>query len=251
MKYVIALLLTVAIGFFIFTGLYTTQGPVSFDSYGEVNMEHRVSNAFINKNVTASNDGVVYGQSIIDESGSANMVTSVVVNYRSFDTLGEVTVLFISALGAGLLLSGKRKRHTMHFEPSFILRQGARIVFGIIVVFGVYMMTHGHLTPGGGFPGGAVIAAGILLLYIADDTFRIRLQAMKVSESLAGSMYVIVGLLGIVLARHFLRNFLPTGIIGDLISGGIIPVVYILIGLKVGSELSSVVDGFLTEEVEG
>ena len=178
------------------------------------------------------------------------MVTSVVVNYRSFDTLGEVTVLFISAFGVGLLLSGKRKRQMFAHEPSFILKHGARVVFGIMMVFGIYMITHGHLTPGGGFPGGTIIAAAILLLYIADNEFKTKLNTFKVTEGLAGSLYVIIGLLGIAIGGYFLVNFLPTGTVGDLLSAGLIPIVYILIGLKVGSEISGVVAGFATEEVE-
>ena len=166
---------------------------------------------------------IVFGETKDAETGSANMVTSVVVNYRSFDTLGEVTVLFISALGVGLLLSGRRKRQQPAFEPSFILRQGARIVFGIMMVFGVYMFTHGHLTPGGGFPGGSIIAAAVLLLYVSDNEFQAKIKAFKVAEGLAGSLYVIAGLLGLALGGYFLQNFLPTGVVGNLLSAGVIP----------------------------
>ena len=119
-----------------------------------------------------------------------------------------------------------------------------------MILFGVYMFTHGHITPGGGFPGGSIIAASILLLYMADNDFRAKFTSLKVTEGVAGSLYVIVGLLGIIIGGYFLYNFLPTGTVGDVMSAGIIPIVYILIGLKVGSELSSVVDSFLTQEVE-
>ena len=241
----------IAVGFFIFSALYFSDETLKFNEYGDVNMESRVSDKYISKSVNGDMGEVVFGESSDLESGSANMVTSVVVNYRSFDTLGEVTVLFISAFGVGLLLTGKRKRQKLMHKPNFILKQGARIVFGIMVIFGVYVFAHGHLTPGGGFPGGAIIAASILLLYLSDDEFRVKLQGMKAAEGTAGSLYVIIGLLGIVFAGYFLQNFLPTGTVGDVISAGVIPVVYILIGLKVGSELSSVVDAFMTEEVEG
>ena len=251
MKQVVSILLIIAVGFFIFSALYFSDETLKFNEYGDVNMESRVSDKYISKSVNGDMGEVVFGESSDLESGSANMVTSVVVNYRSFDTLGEVTVLFISAFGVGLLLTGKRKRQKLMHKPNFILKQGARIVFGIMVIFGVYVFAHGHLTPGGGFPGGAIIAASILLLYLSDDEFRVKLQGMKAAEGTAGSLYVIIGLLGIVFAGYFLQNFLPTGTVGDVISAGVIPVVYILIGLKVGSELSSVVDAFMTEEVEG
>jgi len=177
-------------------------------------------------------------------------VTSIIVNYRSFDTLGEITVLFISALGVSLLLAGNRKRRKNVFAPSFILRTGARMVFGLMVVFGIYMFTHGHLTPGGGFPGGSIIAAAILLLYLADDEFRVKLSSLKKTEGIAGSLYVIIGLVAVALGSYFLTNFLRTGVVGSLLSGGVIPIVYILIGLKVGSEISGIIDSFVTKEVE-
>ena len=52
----------------------------------------------------------------------------------------------------------------------------------------------------------------------------------------------------LVVATYFLQNFLPVGTVGDLLSAGIIPIIYVLIGLKVGSEISGIVDNFLTEE---
>ena len=77
--------------------------------YGDVDLSKRVSERFIVKNVSRKNEKVVYMQSRNLEDGSANVVTSVVVNYRSFDTLGEVTVLFVSALGVGLYMGGFKK----------------------------------------------------------------------------------------------------------------------------------------------
>lgn len=276
MKQVLSILLVLALGAFIFMALYfADESPLRFTPYGDVNLQDRVSKRFVDKTVTlgigeaqpapdvqpagdaaAAADAaafeeapvlVVYGETKNAETGSANMVTSVVVNYRSFDTLGEVTVLFIAAFGVGLLLSGKRRQQAA-YEPNFILKHGARIVFGIMTIFGVYVFTHGHLTPGGGFPGGSIIAAAILLLYVSDNEFQAKIRAFKVLEGAAGSLYVIAGLLGLVIGGYFLQNFLPTGVVGDLLSAGVIPIVYILIGLKVGSELSGVIAGFATEE---
>ena len=267
MKQVLSILIVLALGAFIFMALYfADESPLQFTPYGDVDVSTRVAQGFIDKNVTAEEPepavtaegeaeidpaakpaAIVYGETKDAETGSANMVTSIVVNYRSFDTLGEVTVLFIAAFGVGLLLTGKRRQQAA-YEPNFILKHGARIVFGIMMVFGVYVFTHGHLTPGGGFPGGSIIAAAVLLLYVADNEFQAKLRAFKVLEGAAGSLYVIAGLLGLAIGGYFLQNFLPTGVIGTLLSAGVIPIVYILIGLKVGSELSGVIAGFATEE---
>jgi len=87
-----------------------------------------------------------------------------------------------------------------------------------------------------------------LLLYLADDQFRTKISGFKVLESVAGTLYVVIGLVGLFAFDYFLVNFLDNGILGELFSAGIVPIVYVLIGLKVGSEISGIVDNFLTEE---
>ncbi|SHE76932.1 Membrane bound protein complex subunit mbxF [Marinitoga hydrogenitolerans DSM 16785] len=247
MKRFIAALIVLVLGIFIFTNLYSTGEGKLFPKFGEVNLSERVSNSFVNKNVSENSGEVKFKETKNAESGSANMVTSIVVNYRSFDTLGEVTVLFVSALGVGLLLSGNTR---MKFKtpPNFILKTAVRIISGIILITGVYIFIHGHLTPGGGFPGGSMIASAVLLFYLSDDEFRTKVKAFKVLEGTAGSLYLIFGLLGISLGGYFLYNFLPTGTVGELFSAGIVPIIYIFVGLKVGSELSNLISDFLSEE---
>jgi len=227
--------------------IITLQNNDLFPVFGEAQVVNRVSDHYITK---GSTQPIIWGETTDAEDGAANIVTSIVVNYRSFDTLGEVTVLFVSAMGVALLLSSGRtsKRLALNFKPNFMLRVGSRALFGIILMTGVYIILHGHLTPGGGFPGGVMIASSVLLLYLADDEFRSKIKGFKVLEGVAGSLYVIVVLLGLILATYFLQNFLPTGTVGDLFSAGILPIVYILIGLKVGSEISGLIDNFLTEE---
>ncbi|MFH1692923.1 MAG: hydrogen gas-evolving membrane-bound hydrogenase subunit E [Bacillota bacterium] len=244
MKKLLGFVLTIGLGFLIIIAL---DSNTTFDDFGYADLAERVSSRYISK---GSDEDIIFGETQDPESGPANIVTSIVVDYRSFDTLGEVTVLFISALGVALLLGSAvtQKRLELNFKPNFMLRVGSRALFGIIVMTGVYVTLHGHLTPGGGFPGGTMIASAILLLYLADDQFRAKIKGFKILEGIAGSFYVIIGLLGLVVATYFLQNFLPNGTVGDLLSSGIIPIVYILIGLKVGSEISGMIDNFLTEE---
>ena len=115
-----------------------------------------------------------------DELGAANLVASVVITYRGLDTLGEVTVLFISAAGASLLLrrrrdpdekqtgeAGDKETARRYAESSEIVRTTLSILFPIILLFGVYIFINGHLTPGGGFQGGAVIASALLFFILA------------------------------------------------------------------------------------
>lgn len=244
-----------ALAFSIFVGvliILSLNGNEAFNQFGESDFMNGIAQAFVVKDHEAPADAeeVVYGDTVNPESGPANLVTSIVADYRSFDTLGEVTVLFVSSLGIALLLgSKKQRRHSLDYTPNFMLRVGSKALFGIILMTGIYVTIHGHLTPGGGFPGGTMIASSILLLYMADDTFRTKVSGFKILESIAGSLYVVIGLVGLFVFDSFLINFLDNGVVGELFSSGIIPIVYVLIGLKVGSEITGIIDNFLTEEV--
>jgi len=179
------------------------------------------------------------------KEGVANAVTSVVVYFRGFDTLGEIAVLFIAALGIGLMLHGDRR--TEHEESNYILQKASKLLFPMIMLFGVYVMVYGHLSPGGGFQGGVIIASGILLLLISDGSFEVPHAVISVLETFAGISYVLIGLIGLLVLDKFLGNFLPNDVaqMGRLFSGGIIPLVYIVVGIKVGSEMSMIVQNLI------
>ncbi len=246
MKNFLAFALSMLIGVLIIISLSNNS---FFPDFGDVDISTRVSQSYIDRDVTENNSDVVFGESDDLESGPANIVTAIVADYRSFDTLGEVSVLFVSSLGVALLLgSAMQNRMKLNFKPNFMLRVGSRALFGIILMTGVFVIIHGHLTPGGGFPGGTMIASSMLLLYLADDQFRAKIKGFKVLESIAGTLYVVLGLVGLFVFDYFLVNFMSNGIIGELISAGMIPIIYVLIGLKVGSEISGIIDNFLTEE---
>jgi multicomponent Na+:H+ antiporter subunit B len=174
------------------------------------------------------------------ELGAANLVTAVVVTYRGLDTLGEVTVLFIAATGVAALL--KRRTHTASKRAaSELVRTGSTVLVSLIFLLGVYIFINGHLTPGGGFQGGAVIASGVLLAFLANPSHTLYHQVIAKIESISGLSYVVIGVLGLVFAGGFLDNrFLGLGDFGSLFSAGAIPLIYICIGLKVGAELSNV-----------
>jgi len=191
------------------------------------------------------------GQYYIDkgreETGAVNIVTSVVVNYRGFDTLGEVTILFLAAIGLGAVLSNFKEKGKRKIEPaSLILQTGCRFLFPLILLFGAYIFIHGHLTPGGGFQGGAIIASAFLLVYLGCRGRIFNEVGCKTTESLSGLVFIVMGLIGLTVGGHyFLSNFMLKGQINTLFSAGIIPIIYIAIGLKVGSELAVVIDNLM------
>jgi len=100
----------------------------------------------------------------ITKVNSANLVTAVVVSYRGLDTLGEVTILFLTAAIIAFFLkkqSGKREVR----ENSEIFTTAGKVLFPLMIMLGVYIFINGHLTPGGGFQGGAVIASAVILIW--------------------------------------------------------------------------------------
>ena len=245
MKKFLALLLLGTICLMVIGSLYGSD----FVMDNTVAIEDRDSAAYVQKSVDSYEEVVIFGESTNREDGSANMVSSIVVNYRSFDTLGEVSVLFIASLGVAFLMGSGAIPMKYKYRPNFMLMVGARMIFGFVMLLGVFMMSHGHLTPGGGFPGGSLIAAAMLLLYLGDEEYRMNMKTFKITESIMGTVYVLIGLFGLMTAGYFLFNFLDTGVVGELFSAGILPIVYVVIGLKVGSELTGVLNGFVHEEV--
>ena len=190
-----------------------------------------------------------YLTAVPGDLGAPNVVSGILITYRGFDTLGEVAVLFMVAAGVGILLSGKQSADVAAQAapppPSELVVNGARIVLPLIFVFGAYVIMNGHLSAGGGFQGGAVVASGVMLLMLAHPGSRIDQGFLSVTESLAGVAYVATGIAGLVFAGGFLdSHILPRGEFGTLVSAGAIPVISALLGIKVGAELSVVIDRF-------
>ncbi len=178
---------------------------------------------------------------------AANVVTAIVVSYRGFDTLGEVAVLFTATAGVGALLARRRLGDAggsrSRSEATEIVKTATGLLSGLLVMFGAYIFMHGHLTPGGGFQGGVVIATAVLLSLLGSPRSRLAHRTMTAVESLSGAAYVAIGVLGAILAWGFLDpRVLPLGRLGSLASAGAIPLIYSAIGLKVGAELSAVLE---------
>lgn len=182
-----------------------------------------------------------YAERTAADLGAANIVTAIVVTYRGLDTLGEVTVLFLAAAIVGLVLARDTHRPARTRPPvGELLTTGTRFLVPLILLLGVYVFTNGHLTPGGGFQGGAIVASAVLLMLLADPLRHFSHGLIAAIESLAGVFYVAIGLAGLFFAGGFLDNrILPLGRLGELFSAGAIPVIYALIGLKVGAEFAS------------
>ena len=191
-----------------------------------------------------------YVRLVPQELGAPNVITGILLTYRALDTLGEVAVLFMVAAAMGLLLSAEGKQRgplPERTSASEIVQSGAQILVPLISIFAAYIIMNGHLSAGGGFQGGAVIASGVLLVLLANPEARIHIELLGATESAAGVLFVLAGVAGLVLAGGFLDSrMLPLGRFGAFFSAGAIPVFSILLGIKVGCELSVIVDRFRT-----
>ena len=192
-----------------------------------------------------------------EEVGAANLVTAIVVTYRGFDTLGEVTILFLTASIIAFFLKLKDEDFEGkidHRETSELLVTASQILIPIIFLFGIYVFMNGHLTPGGGFQGGAIIATGVALMILANPNIQINYHVIHWVESISGVSFVLIGVLGIVLAGGFLDNKIfgenGLGEFGTLFSAGAIPIIYSFVGLKVGAEISNILNKYQKSQKE-
>ena len=205
-----------------------------------------------NGNETLNMTAAYYAENGAEEVGAANLVTAIVVTYRGLDTLGEVTILFLTAAIAAFFLKSKddfTKRNIK--ESSELLKTASSMLVPLIFILGIYVFVNGHLTPGGGFQGGAILASGLVLLLLSEPLKKVNSRLFAVVESFSGIFYVGIGVAGIFLAGGFLDNsILPLGEFGTLLSAGALPVIYILVGLKVGSELSGLLIKFQETQEE-
>lgn len=127
---------------------------------------------------------------------------------------------------------------------SLIVKTITNVIIGFIFIYGLYIILHGHLTPGGGFAGGVIVAGAFILKILAfgSDTSAEKksLTIGSLFESVGALLFIGVAVSGLLLAGTFFLNFLPKGVPLHLLSAGIIPLCNIAISIKVGAGLFSI-----------
>jgi len=125
---------------------------------------------------------------------------------------------------------------------SLIVKNVTRLVAGFIAIFGVYTVFYGHVSPGGGFAGGVILAGALVLIVLAfGEEFSRKVlphRVAKISDALGAMGFLLVALFG-YMAGGFFVNFLPPGEPCTLFSAGTIPISNLAIGVKVGAGLFS------------
>jgi multicomponent Na+:H+ antiporter subunit B len=125
---------------------------------------------------------------------------------------------------------------------SVIVKKTTQLLAGLIFMYGIYIIVHGHLTPGGGFAGGVIIAGAFILIILAFGSDFLNLQKEEMGTTLRENVAVLIVLLLAVSGffvgtRAFFTNYLPKGTVGELVSAGMLPLYNIFIGVEVASSI--------------
>ena len=185
----------------------------------------------------------------LEETGAVNIVAGMILDYRAFDTLGESHVLFAAACAVMMLLrlpeSGDARERLMaeaddrKFEPKhdIILQRVAGFLVPVILLFGVYVLLNGHLGPGGGFSGGAVIGAGLILYlnaygFAASERF-FTIRTFRAVTCCALGFYCVGKAYSFFCGANGLESGIGTGVPGAIFSAGLIPWLNIAVGMVV------------------
>lgn len=211
-----------------------------------------------------------YIENGLDETGAVNIVSGMILDYRAFDTFGESCVLFVATICVTIMLridgrggaeddeeteSSKKafgiresafaKLDNRNYEPEndTILRKSALIVFPIIMVFGVYVILNGHISPGGGFSGGAILGAGFVLFLSAfgfNKTERfMNANTVRIITLVALLVYCLSKCYSFFTGANHLESGIPLGTPGAILSSGLILVLNICVGMVVACTMYS------------
>lgn len=206
-----------------------------------------------------------YIESGIEETGAVNIVAGMILDYRAFDTFGESNVLFVATICVTIMLridAVRRKRREdgftdsdgdgykdeeeeFGFEPKHdvILEKGAVIIVPIVFIFGIYVVLNGHISPGGGFSGGAVLGAGMILYLNAfgfEKTERfMNAKTVKWVTFSALMVYCLSKAYSFFTGANGLESHIPLGTPGAILSSGLILILNICVGFVVACTMYS------------
>ncbi|MBQ7682228.1 MAG: hypothetical protein IJT31_08480 [Oscillibacter sp.] len=187
----------------------------------------------------------------LEETGAVNIVAGMILDYRAFDTLGESHVLFTALICVMILLRRDQKNMRTAYEDYYRISeedyfptdrdQIARRVGGVltpcILLFGIYILLNGQISPGGGFSGGAVLGAGLVIFAStrgdsAVDRFLTK-RVFHWAAFCALSFYSFAKGYVFFMGANGLENHIPKGVPGAILSGGLILPLDIAVGLVV------------------
>lgn len=186
-----------------------------------------------------------YIESGMQETGAVNIVTGMILDYRAFDTLGESHVLFVATCTVLILLRDDKKKKVKKIQTRLykdkILQTVTKVLVPPILIFGLYIILAGHLGPGGGFAGGAIIGAALILYSNAfgfEKTSKVfNANTYKWTSFCALACYSISKCYSFYTGANHIHSIIPLGIPGNLISSGLILVLNICVGIVVAGTM--------------
>lgn len=199
----------------------------------------------------ASNEVVArYLEKGMEETGAVNIVAAVILDYRAFDTFGESAVLFLSVICVMMLLKRDKNNVTAEYDremqedeefakirKDIVLKQVAGLLVPLIFLYGVYVILNGHLSPGGGFSGGSIIGAGLILYSSAYGHEKVHsfLNFKTFTAICVGCLLTYCGAKGysFFTGANHIESHIPKGIPGNLLSAGLILPLNICVGMIV------------------
>ncbi len=190
------------------------------------------------------------------ETGAVNAVTGMILDYRAFDTLGESHVLFTATLLVLILLrvdSGKYQERNAKEDWKFQKRDGvltiaAKLLIPVALIFGIYIILCGHLGPGGGFSGGAIIGAGLILYQNAFGAGRA--GQFLTERFYLGTTFVALACYTGCKAYSFytgangIESIIGLGTPGAILSSGLIFILNICVGVVVAGTMYTIYSMF-------
>jgi len=185
---------------------------------------------------------VEYIENGIQKTGATNFVTGMILDYRAFDTLGESFVLFTAVNIVLILLQGfkdKKEEKEETYKPlnDPILRTGCSVIVPFIFLFGIYVILNGSISPGGGFSGGSIMGAGLILYSIAfgfENSGRFfKDKTFKAVSSFALLTYCASKTYSFLTGALEVHSIVPLGVPGAILSGGIIFILNVAVGMVV------------------
>jgi multicomponent Na+:H+ antiporter subunit B len=206
--------------------------------------------------------GIFFNSMTVPLRHATNVSTAINFDFRGFDTIGEEYILFASVCGTTMLLRsmelekderGETPDSALRqvSEPSDAIRLAGLALVGLLVMFGTYVILHGHLTPGGGFQGGVIVGSCTLVAYLTTGYTAYAkispIELMEAGEAIGAGAFVAIGLCGLILSGSFLYNFLPLGTAGQFASAGTITLINDFVGLEVASGFAIIFHEFIVQ----
>ncbi len=182
-------------------------------------------------NPVAEGDAISIVDSIVADSGVANVVSGIIFRNRLYDTIFEVVVFTIAILGVRFLLANEQPTEQVYQfsdRPSRVL---ARLGATISALVSIELAIRGHLSPGGGFAAGVAGGTAIGLIAITSSSEQMEEIYKKWNASTWEKISVLIFI--VLAAITLMGGEFPQGELGALVSGGIIPILNILVALKV------------------